>query len=54
LTGGWQIDDFTPLVTPVICAGALGLWNLPKEVEQEARTQILGNVPEPFASRLLR
>ena len=43
---GWSLKDNQP-ITPIECKGALGLWNLPEDVEAKARAQ-LNQIGEPI------
>ncbi|MDE3077782.1 MAG: hypothetical protein KGJ86_20365 [Chloroflexota bacterium] len=36
----WLLANVRPLASPVPCRGALGLWRLPEDIEQQARTQL--------------
>jgi hypothetical protein len=36
----WLLADVRPLAEPVPCKGALGLWNLPEDVEAAATAQL--------------
>lgn len=31
---GWMLEDVTPLPEPIVCGGALGLWDLPEKIEE--------------------
>lgn len=36
----WQLENVRPLAAPVPCKGALGLWNLPEDIESAVRAQL--------------
>lgn len=42
LTGpiGWVLDDVVVLPRPILCRGAQGLWNLPRETERLVLEQV--------------
>jgi hypothetical protein len=44
----WVLDNVRPLPEPVHCKGALGLWTLPDDVEQQVRAQIARNAGPPM------
>ena len=37
---GWVLGQVRPLLQPIACSGALGLWQLPIEVEQQILNQL--------------